>query len=128
MPPTVLAFILCDGVHRDPHGKLYLLGIFNGFKADKFPTTLRESWLYACFSGGRGEVNVTYRLVDAAELDGKPVITAELPVRFRDPFDVPEALLSFESITFPRPGVYVWQVECAGEVIYQRRIVAEQVG
>jgi hypothetical protein len=42
--------------------------------------------------------------------------------------DVPEALLPFEAITFPKPGVYVWQVECAGEVIYERRIVADQVG
>ena len=89
---------------------------------------LRNSWLYLSLTGGRGEVTVTLRLVDAAEFNDAPVVTAEVPVRFANPLAVPEPLLQFEAITFPKPGVYVWQVVCDGEVIYERRIVADQVG
>ena len=114
MLPTVLALILCDNFHRDGHGKPYLLGVFNQFFSAEYPGVLRKSWLYLSLTGAHGEVKVALRLVDAAELDAKPVVTRDVLVKFNNPLDVPEPVLQIEAIAFPKPGVYVWQVVCAG--------------
>jgi hypothetical protein len=72
-------------------------------------------------------VELTFRLADAADLYAPPVITIE-PVTFRDPLEVAEVLLSLAVLWFPGPGVYVWQVECAGEVFHHRRVLVREVG
>jgi hypothetical protein len=57
-----------------------------------------------------------------------PVITTEVPVKFRDPLHAVEVALSFAALTFPAPGVYVWQLEIAGEVFHERRVAVQKVG
>lgn len=105
------------------------LGVFNGFHSDTFPATLRDSWMYAAFTGGRGEVKVTFRLTDAGELDARPVFEArDVPVTFAGPLDVSEALLQFTAVPFPKPGIYAWQVVCEGAVVYERRILVRKIG
>jgi hypothetical protein len=126
--PKVLSFVLCHAAHNDDSGKAYLLGVYNSFGSDAFPAAVGQSVAYMCFAGSRGAVGVLVRLVDAAELDGPALYACEFPVRFDDPLSTPEVGLVLPPIAFARAGVYAWQVLCAGEVIYERRIPVQQLG
>ena len=43
------------------------------------------------------------------------------------PLDVPELAVQVTALTLPAPGVYRWQVLCAGEVIHERKFPAAQL-
>jgi hypothetical protein len=128
MFPTVTSFILCDNIQADAKKKLYLLGLFNAFDAGDFPATFRDTWMYCALTNGRGEIALTVRLMDAASLDAVPVLTTQVPVKFRGPLDTAEVALSFASLTFPSPGVYAWQLEVGGEVFHERRVAVQNIG
>lgn len=128
MLPSVVAFLLCDSIQRDMLEKLSLCGLFNRINVAAFPVTVHNSCLYCALTGGRAEVSVTLRLVDAAEIDGEPVITTSVPVRFKSPLDVVEVVLQFAALTFPTPGTFAWQVECDGETVFTRRIIVDKNG
>ena len=126
--PRVASFLLCDRITEDAGHKLSLHGLFNALSLDSFPAVVRDTWLYCALSGGRGEVRVSLRLVDAADLDPAPVIATAAPVTFRGPLDVAEVALSFEALRFPAPGVYAWQVLAGGELLDERRIGVTRAG
>lgn len=128
MLPSVVAFLLCDTIQRDMLEKLSLCGLFNRINVAAFPATVRNSCLYCALTGGRAEVSVTLRLVDASEIDGEPVITTSVPVRFKSPLDVVEVVLRFAELTFRTPGTFAWQVDCDGETVFTRRIIVDTNG
>ena len=128
-PPTVVALITCAGIHQDDTRKAYLLGVFNGYQAPTYPAQMPRLALYLSLTDGRGPTPLTVRLIDGADDDAPPLFAFELPpVRFGSPLDVKEVALEVPAVTLPRAGLYRWQVVCAGEVIHERRLVAQGAG
>ena len=88
---------------------------------------LPRSFLYLSLTGGHGPTPLTIRFVDGATdrvLHGQDLP----PVPFASPLDVKEIALEVPGLTFPAPGLYLWQVVHGGEVVYERRLVANRIG
>jgi hypothetical protein len=127
--PTVNALLFSTGVYRDLTRLVYLLGIFNGFCAEVFPAPMPRSYVYLSVTDGHGPVELTMRLVDAADDDATPLFEFDVPpALFRSPLDVKEVVAEVPPVTFTKSGVYRWQVVCGGAVIHERRLVATRAG
>lgn len=128
VPPTVVALLATEGVHRDLLGKPYLMGVFHAFYSPHFPAPLPQVAVYIALTGGHGTVRLTLRLVADGD-DSAPLFTFEFPVEFTDPFAVREiAVNAPNTLTFPSAGTYHWQLLCGSEVIGERRLVVGRVG
>jgi hypothetical protein len=127
-PPTVLALLPCETIGVDGRGRTCILGVFYRFHAPNFPSKLERCALYLSVTDGHGPTPLTLRLVDGEDESVQLFAMDLLTTPFGSPLEVKAASLEVPAVTFPKPGVYAWQVACGGEVIYERRIVAEQLG
>ncbi len=128
-PPTVAALIACGYVHQDDVSKkASLLSIHAGFQALTYPAPMPRQFLYLALTDGYGPTLLTIRLV-CDDAGAAPVWSFETPpVRFASPLDVKELAIEVPVVTMPAPGLYRWQVVCAGEVIHERKLPAGLVG
>jgi hypothetical protein len=103
--------------------------VFSGFQAATYPAPMPRMVVYLALTDGRGSVPVTLRLVDAADDSAPPLFRFDTPpVPFASPLDVKELAIEVPAVTVPAPGLYRWQVLCAGEVIHERKLPARLVG
>lgn len=96
------ALLTCDGVVRDPQGKITLYGIFDRIWAERFPTVHPSfSIFWRCRVPGAGRLHVAIRRPDESTLvDLEPAETGkETPHQIQGTY----ALLGFE---FPAAGRY----------------------
>lgn len=122
VPPTVVALLTCAAIHQDDSRKAYLLGVFNGYIAPQFPATMPRFFVYLSLTDGRGPTPLVVQLVDGADDGTPPLWSFDLTPKFAGPLDVKEAAIEVAPVTLSRPGLYRWQVLCAGEVIHERRL------
>ena len=119
--PRSVAFIVCDGVHRDPSGKPYLLGVLRGANSDVFPFTHPPLAVFVALTDGYGPTSITIRLVDAR--DDEPVYESTMLARFGSPRVVYDTVLPVENVVFRGPGEYYWQMCCGAEVLHEIRFI-----
>ncbi len=124
--PIWLSFIACDHVITDILTKnRTVVGVFNDILSSKFPAVHPKMGLYVELTNGHGQVQITFRLVDA-ETD-KVLFSASGGIDFADPRQVANLNISVNNIVFPREGEYRWQLLADGELLVERRIVAKLV-
>ncbi len=92
-PPTVVALLTCAAFHIDDTRKAYLLGVFNGYTAPRFPATMPTFFVYLALTDGHGPTPLVVRLVDGADDDAPPLWSFDLTAKFAGPLDVKEAAL-----------------------------------
>jgi hypothetical protein len=129
--PQVLSMMLCDAVWRDPStGKTFIQGGFTAITAPAFPCAVAKFSAYIAMTQISGAVPINLRLVfvDDDETDPKDISSAQAKVDSHDPLAVAEGEFLFHDIVFERPGEYRFVLECEGETLLERRLVATPQG
>ena len=125
--PQALTMMLCDSVWRDPStGKTFIQGGFTALTAPEFPCALSKFSAYVALTQIRSTVAINLRLVLLSEdgSDPKDVSSAQAKVDSSDPLAVAEGEFLFQDVVFERPGEYRIVLECDGEPLLERRLVA----
>ena len=125
--PQVLSMMLCDAVWRDPStGKTFIQGGFTALTAPEFPCALAKFSAYIAMTQISGAVPINLRLVfvDDDGTDPKDISSAQAKVDSHDPLAVAEGEFLFHDVVFDRPGEYRFVLECDGNTLLERRLVA----
>ena len=125
--PQALTMMLCDSVWRDPStGKTFIQGGFTALTAPEFPCAVSKFSAYVALTQIRSAVEINLRLVLVSEdeSDPKDVSSAQAKVDSHDPLAVAEGDFVFQDVVFERPGEYRFVLECDGEPLLERRLVA----
>ncbi len=125
--PQALTMMLCDSVWRDPStGKTFIQGGFTALTAPEFPCVVSKFSAYVALTQIRSTVEINLRLilVSEDESDPKDVSSAQAKVDSHDPRAVAEGDFVFQDVVFERPGEYRFVLECDGELLLERRLVA----
>lgn len=119
--PTLVAFLLCDGIARDPNSKKYTLyGLFDRFAPGEYPATV-QLCLFTQILGGTGEHKFSFVFSNSR---GKPLLKGE--------FDAPmvctpgvrkNLILQVHGLELPKPGRYKVELQSDGKVIGSPREV-----
>ena len=121
-PPDVISLIVCDQIITDRMtGKHSLIGMFSRVHARRFPAAHPQLCVFASLTEGRGEVELTIRIVDANE-DRPPIVEGKGKVQFKDPRAIAHLALQFHGLTFPQPGGYRVQLWSSGELLREARL------
>jgi hypothetical protein len=129
--PQVLSMMLCDAVWRDPStGKTFIQGGFTAITAPQFPCAVAKFSAYIAMTQISGSVPINLRLifVDDDGSEPKDISSAQAKVDSHDPLAVAEGEFLFHDIVFERPGEYRFVLECDGETLLERRLVATPKG
>jgi hypothetical protein len=125
--PQVLSMMLCDAVWRDPStGKTFIQGGFTAISAPQFPCAVAKFSAYIAMTQISGAVPINLRLVfvDDATTEPKDISSAQAKVDSHDPLAVAEGEFLFHDVVFDRPGEYRFILECEGNTLLERRLVA----
>lgn len=126
-PPDVLSLIVCDQIITDRlTGKQSLIGMFSRVHARAFPTAHPQLCVFATLTEGRGQVELTIRVVDANEAR-RPIVEGRGKVEFKDPRAIAHLALQFHGLTFPEPGEYRVQLYSRGNLLREARLELIQV-
>ena len=77
--------------------------------------------MFVVLTEGRGETDLTIRIVDGNEARD-PLVEGRGRVRFRDPRAVANLALQFHGLTFPQPGEYRVQLWSSGTLLREARL------
>ena len=103
--PQILSFLTCDGVHFDnASGKYFLLGVFSGIRAIKFPVTHpRMYWFLTLTDVPAGTHKLTVSMNLPTE-SAKPIIKRGF--KSRSPGDRIHIVNELNNLNFETPGDY----------------------
>ena len=119
--------MLCDAVWRDPStGKTFIQGGFTALTAPEFPCALAKFSAYIAMTQISGAVPINLRLVllDEEGSGTQDISSAQAKVDSHDPLAVAEGEFLFQDVVFERPGEYRFVLECDGDTLLERRLVA----
>lgn len=112
--PQLLSFITCDGVHFDhASGKYFLLGIFSGIRAMRFPVKHpRMYWFLSLTECAAGN----HKLVISMNLPTEsPRHIVKRAFNSRGPNDRIHIVNEINNMEFEQPGDYTVMVEIDDE-------------
>src|SRR5262245_33284075 len=107
--PSALGLFLCDQVLVDrDSGKRTLVGLFDTLACPLFPFVCHRLIVYAALTDGQGRMAFDLVLSDIETEEQLSVrsIEAELP----GPLTVAHFLVRYESLVFPAPGQYRFEL------------------
>jgi hypothetical protein len=119
--PSAISLMLCDQVVFE-HGtqKPYLLGVFTGMAADKFPTASQRFDLFAALTDGQGDVTMNLSVV---HLDTNQEIYGQtMTVNFPDPLRVVNLRFRVRQLAFDAAGTYLFALTIDDQEIAARRV------
>jgi hypothetical protein len=121
-PPDVLALLICDQIITDrATGKQSLIGLFSKIHSAGFPATHPQLSVFVVLTEGRGQTELTIRIVDGNEAR-PPLVQGRGSVQFRDPRAVANLALQFHGLVFPEPGEYRVQLWSGGTLLREARL------
>jgi Family of unknown function (DUF6941) len=105
--PSPLSLMLCDQVvFEQGSQKPFLLGVFTGVAATRFPTLPQRFDVFAALTDGQGAVTMTLNVV---HLDTNQEIYSEtMTVNFPDPLRVINLRFRVRDLIYSMPGSYVF--------------------
>ena len=121
--PSALGLTLCDRIIVDHFtGQPSLFSIFTGLQVDEFPTQPTRFSACVMLTGGVGGGIMELRAIQLAT--GDQIYARRGRVNFPDRSDIVSVFLRMQSIAFPAPGFYLFQLLIDDELIEgaQRRI------
>ncbi|MHC4990126.1 MAG: DUF6941 family protein [Planctomycetota bacterium] len=124
--PLAQAMIVCDAVHRDQStGKYFLLGTFSTIFTRQLPCRHRQMCLFVAMTECRGPTPITVKLIRIDPEGGQDVVItqAQGEIQARDPLQVHEVVLPLRNVQFEHSGEYRFQLESAGELLLEKRLV-----
>jgi hypothetical protein len=121
--PKPLSLMLCDQVIFElGTQKPSLIGVFNGLGCSQFPSTPRPIDVFAALTDGQGQGDFSLT-VTHLETEYE-IARQEMTMMFPDPLRVVNFRFRFQNLSFPKPGVYVFELFAEEEALCHRRILA----
>ncbi len=118
--PSVLSINICDSIIRDEATKkVSLIGLFNTIRANSFPYTHPQLHVYVALTNGHGKYKTDIRFSNLE--DSKPIAGMVGELDFQNPLQVVELNICWQQLHFNKPGDYVVQVLCEGELVGERK-------
>ena len=119
--PIGIALIVCDQIIQDsPSGKRSLVGIFNSLKAADFPATTKHLSIYASLTNINGNVPMELRCLN--ETHDEPIIAVPFNGSIDNPNNVLDVAFDFDEFSFPKPGLYCFEIRADEEIILSSRL------
>ena len=122
--PIALGLTLCDNaiVERETN-KISLIGQIQRFQCKEFPAVVAPYWLAATLTGSMGTGMCRFELVDVGTLDS--IKAFDRRIRLADRFRETQLLFRISHCTLPADGWYNWQLSVDGEIVAERRVLAQ---
>jgi hypothetical protein len=122
--PSLNAFLLCDQVLRDQHGRCSLVGVFQHLKAPSFPLPPRNFSVFISLA----EVVVPSRLEllfkdRQAKVLQKVEVDCSTPVAPDQPYEINA---DFANVAFDQPGSWSFELRSDGRVLAIRTLKLSQ--
>jgi len=119
--PSAISLMLCDQVvFEQGTKKAYLLGVFTGVAADRFPTGPQRFDIFAALTDGTGDVTMRLSVV---HLDSdEEVYSQAILVSFSGPLEVVNLRFRVRRLIFETPGIYRFALMVDDQEIAGRRI------
>lgn len=118
--PIGIALIVCDQiVVDDSTKKRSLFGLFNSVNAPEFPMTLVHLCVFASVTNINGNVRLELRCTNETLSD--PILAVPCNASANNPCDTLDLGFEFDNFTFPRPGLYCFELHWDGEIILSTR-------
>ncbi|MEX2444487.1 MAG: hypothetical protein WD492_12840 [Alkalispirochaeta sp.] len=121
--PVLQAIVTADRVVTEDNGKKVIVGTFNRFMAEKFPTMFPPWGVYVSFSNLKGEFNFSINLT--SEETQQVLSSMGGTVKSAEYSDVHEITLMHAPV-FHQPGKYHLSLYIEGKTIGSRIIRVEQ--
>jgi len=116
LSPQVIAFVLCDEIHRDPATrKTYLLGIFNQVMVREFPGRHEHMHVYLSLVNGHGKARAA--LAITCDSGAQVVFRSQGEIEFANPLAVVEMDFEIRNLLLPKEGDYQLELNCNDEVV-----------
>lgn len=118
--PSLNAFLLCDQVLRDQHGRCSLVGVFQHLKAPVFPLPPRSFSVFISLA----EVVVPSRLEllfksGQGALLQKVEVDCSTPVAPDQPYEINA---DFANVAFEQPGTWSFELRSDGQLLAIRTL------
>jgi hypothetical protein len=124
--PIGIALIVCDQIIQDASsGKRSLVGIFNSLKAASFPATTKHLSIYASLTNING--NVPMELHCFNETHEEAIVAVPFNGSMDNPNNVLDVAFDFDEFSFPKPGLYCFEIRAVEEIILSTRLNVIQV-
>jgi len=123
--PSLNAYLLCDQVLRDQHGRCSLIGVFQHLKAATFPLPPRNFSVFISLA----EVGVPSRLellckdVKRGKLMQQVMVDCTTPVTPNQPYEINA---DFANVAFDLPGDYDFELRADGQLLAIRTLTLTQ--
>lgn len=125
--PKEISLMVCDQVvFEERTQKPYLLGVFTGVAASKFPTLPQRFDAFAALTNGQGSVTIKLSVVDLKT--DQEIYAKSMAVDFPDPLRVVNVRLRVRELVYETAGTYLFTLTADGEEIAARRILVYDVG
>ena len=124
--PSLNAFLLCDQVLRDQHGRCSIIGVFQHLKAPVFPLPGRNFSVFISLA----EVVVPSRLellfknVKQGKTLQSVTVDCTTPVTPDQPYEINA---DFANVVFDTPGNYDFELRADGQLLAIRSLTLTQV-
>lgn len=121
--PSLNAFLLCDQVLRDQHGRCSLVGVFQHLKSSAFPLPPRSFSVFISLA----EVVTPCRLELLFKSGPKELQKVEVdcstPVAPDQPYEINA---DFANVVFDQPGAWVFELRADGQVLAIRTLTVSR--
>jgi hypothetical protein len=124
--PSLNAYLLCDQVLRDQHGRCSLVGVFQHLKSPVFPLPPRSFSVFVSLA----EVVVPSRLellfkdVRHGRLLQEVTVDCTTPVTPNQPYEINA---DFANVAFETPGDYDFELRADGQLLAIRTLTITRV-
>jgi hypothetical protein len=123
-PPIILSLIPCERVIQNAQsGDYSLIDILARVRSPEFPVTAPSFAIFFEFTGGRGNVSLLVRIVDADEARPPICEVRAAGSVMEGPLSTASMAITLPGVTFPAPGEYRIQVWHEGELLRERKLV-----
>jgi hypothetical protein len=119
--PIGIALILCDLIILDATTqKRSLVGLFNSVNAKDFPAVIHKLCILASITQINGDVQLV--LAAHNEHTGDQILALPVTAKSNDPNGVLDLAFEFDKFSFPKPGLYSFEVRGDDAMILSTRV------
>lgn len=120
--PSVMSINICDLIIRDElTKKVSLIGLFNTIRANSFPCKHPQLHIHITLTNGHGSYQAEVRFVNSES--SKPIAGMRGELVFKSPLQIVEMNLFWQRLNFEKPGDYLVEILCDGELIGTRKFI-----
>jgi hypothetical protein len=119
-PPIGIAMVVCDQILEDSNtSKRSLIGLFNTVACESFPACLTKLCVFVSVTQILGRVSLT--LMCRNETTDERIVSVPGAAESNQPNAVLEIGYEFDNFSFPRPGLYTFELLHEEEQLLQTR-------